>query len=688
MGKSRSGIMKKIFPLFAMLLLFHHPGYSQKQDQDRIDSLLAELARAKEDTTKLDLLASIIYEHVNYKPKEGLAYQQEALELAEKTRWEPGTAKIKDKLGRLYWRMGNFAEALKNHFEALDIYVQTGNKPAQGRLLLAIGQDYLDDGKYAEARTYLLKAIKVSEDAGDKRTLSGIYGILAYLYDRQGDIAEATKASYAYLKIAEETGNKSDIATATSALAYYYLALGNNTEAVKYFKQVLQGIKEEGSKIEIAVYSIEIANVYTTIGNFSEAMSYYSAALNVANEIKDGKVMADIHHGIGNVYRAQGNYTEALKNYLIAETGFKSVGEKQQLAGLYTEMGMVYTKLKKNDQARKFFNDSKALYEGLNNKLAMGDYYSGLELLDSATGNWRDAYQDHKQYIAIRDSSFNKETLKKLVVSQMQYENEKKEAIVKAEQEKKDVRAQQKIKLQRNIRNSAFAVLAVVLLFSTVVYRQRNKIAGGKKRSDQLLLDKELLLREIHHRVKNNLEVVSSLLALQSAQIDDPYTKEAMQEGQNRVQSIGIVHQKLYQGENLGAIEMKDYFINLSESILDSFGADKKVQIECVMDKLNIDIDTAVPLGLIVNELLTNTLKYAFPDGRNGKVKIKLEKRPDGILQLQVSDNGVGKSGVTQGTGFGGQLVALLTKQLGGSMREEVKNGTNIFFEFKIEKAA
>jgi two-component sensor histidine kinase len=161
-----------------------------------------------------------------------------------------------------------------------------------------------------------------------------------------------------------------------------------------------------------------------------------------------------------------------------------------------------------------------------------------------------------------------------------------------------------------------------------------------------------------------------------------------MLESQNRVQSIGIVHQKLYQGENLGAIEMKDYFINLSESILDSFGADKKVQIECAMDKLNIDIDTAVPLGLIVNELLTNTLKYAFPDGRNGKVKIKLEKRPDGILQLQVSDDGVGKSGITHGTGFGGQLVALLTKQLSGSMKEETGNGTNIFFEFKTGKAA
>jgi two-component system, sensor histidine kinase PdtaS len=106
------------------------------------------------------------------------------------------------------------------------------------------------------------------------------------------------------------------------------------------------------------------------------------------------------------------------------------------------------------------------------------------------------------------------------------------------------------------------------------------------------------------------------------------------------------------------------------------------------MDQINVDIDTAVPLGLIVNELLTNTLKYAFPEGQQGKVEIKLYKQPDGALHLEVSDNGVGKSGQTKGTGFGGQLVSLLTQQLSGSMIEDVTNGTRIYFTFQPLKAA
>jgi two-component sensor histidine kinase len=286
-------------------------------------------------------------------------------------------------------------------------------------------------------------------------------------------------------------------------------------------------------------------------------------------------------------------------------------------------------------------------------------------------------YYQQKAY-AIRDTlaaEKSDETMAKMLT---QYETEKKEATIASQR----VQLSQQRKVQW-LGAGIVALLAGSLVFGYRSYRIRT-------RTNRLLAVKyaenELLLKEIHHRVKNNLQVVSGLLALQSAQIIDPDTKAAMQESQNRVLSIGIVHQKLYQGTNLGAIEMKDYFLNLSESILDSFGAEKRVLIECTMEKLDLDIDTAVPLGLMVNELLTNTLKYAFPRGQPGKVLIKLEKRNDGLLHLEVSDNGIGKSGITEGTGFGSQLISLLARQLGGTMREEINNGTSIFFDFNMDK--
>ncbi|HEX4956866.1 MAG TPA: tetratricopeptide repeat protein [Lacibacter sp.] len=681
-------VKQKIFYFLILLLLFQHNSFAQRADRVVVDSLLRLLPILKTDSAKVNLYAELMLAHVYYKPEQGITYKQTALELAQTLNWKPGIAKIKHRAARLYWRMGDFKNALTYHKEALELYQLTGNQYAQGRVLIEIGQDYFDNGNLIEAKPALLKALQFNKALGYMDHTAKTYDIINYLYLVQGNVAEATKAAFDYLKLSERLGDKSIIGNAAYLLASNYQALGNTAEALKYYKQSLKLAIERGDKIDQIDCSRAIGKIYLSENNFTEAKSYYSPALVLALEIGDVQIVANMYVCMGHYYRARGEFTEALTNYLASEEAYKSISHKLDLARLYSDIGSVYTSLGKYREANQYFTEAKSLYAGLNSQLSMGDYYSGKEKLDSATGNWSSAYFHFKKYITIRDSTYNKETLQKLVGSQLQFENEKKEAVAKAEQEKKDLLAKEEIKRQRNIRNASFAVLAAVLLFSMIALYQRNKLAKEKKRSDQLLQDKELLLREIHHRVKNNLEVVSSLLALQSAQINDEQTKDAMQESQNRVQSIGIVHQKLYQGANLGAIEMKDYFINLSESILDSFGAEKRVTIECAMEQLDVDIDTAVPLGLIVNELLTNTLKYAFPEGQQGKVKIKLQKKTDGILQLEVSDNGVGKSGITHGTGFGGQLVSLLTQQLSGTMKEEVNDGTRIYFEFKTGKAA
>jgi two-component sensor histidine kinase len=205
----------------------------------------------------------------------------------------------------------------------------------------------------------------------------------------------------------------------------------------------------------------------------------------------------------------------------------------------------------------------------------------------------------------------------------------------------------------------------------------------------------ELLLKEIHHRVKNNLEVVSSLLELQSSQIDDPSVQAAMLSSQNRVHSMGIIHQKLYQGEHLAAIEMRDYFINLGENIISSFNAEGRINVECDMAKLILDVDTAISIGLITNELLTNSLKYAFENKDKGIIKISLTEEGNksnterGLL-LKIADDGIGKmiDGKTKGTGFGTQLIGLLTKQLDGQLIYEVNQGTTVSLYFKKTKLA
>lgn len=259
--------------------------------------------------------------------------------------------------------------------------------------------------------------------------------------------------------------------------------------------------------------------------------------------------------------------------------------------------------------------------------------------------------------------------------------------------------------------NTAIGLLFTALLTAFILYRnnrqkqkantilqeQKEKINSQNITLETTLnqltaknAENELLLKEIHHRVKNNLEVVSSLLALQSAKIGDPEIQDAMLASQNRVQSMGILHQKLYQSEHLAFIEMKNYFQNLCENILDSYNETERIVVDIDMNEIELDVDTAVPVGLIVNELLTNSLKYAFPNGKKGTIKLSLENIDKDNLTLKISDNGIGKSLDTKakGTGFGTQLVDLLTRQIGGKLTQEVQEGTIISINFKRQMAA
>ena len=179
-------------------------------------------------------------------------------------------------------------------------------------------------------------------------------------------------------------------------------------------------------------------------------------------------------------------------------------------------------------------------------------------------------------------------------------------------------------------------LLSIALFYNTVqVNKKKNKLL--QKQNEE----KEFLLKEIHHRVKNNLEIVSSLLSLQASELKDSNVIEAMKESQHRVHSMGMIHQKLYQGKSLASVEMKDYFINLGNYIIHAFGAENRILVDCDMKRMELDVDMAIPIGLIVNELLTNALKHAFPDHGEGLVTISLSNRSSYLL-LEVSDNGIG----------------------------------------------
>ena len=239
-----------------------------------------------------------------------------------------------------------------------------------------------------------------------------------------------------------------------------------------------------------------------------------------------------------------------------------------------------------------------------------------------------------------------------------------------------------------------FATIAIIpgtgkSLVSLQDITDRNKTENQLKTS---LKDKDMLLREIHHRVKNNLQIISSLLNLQSRYIKDVDALDVFAESQNRVRSMAIIHEKLYNSESMSEIDFGDYLSDLTESLFYNYHINpSRISLKKNMDEIFFDVDTAIPCGLIVNELITNCLKHAFPDDTKGEICIELFKTDDKYV-LNVKDNGVG---FPEGIDFkktkslGLQLVNNLVSQVEGTIELDGSNGFSfniIFEELKYKK--
>ena len=626
--------MKKIFFIF---FFSFHLAYGQSNPYD---SLELKLHVAKADTEKLQIIKQLVDVAFASDMQKALEYSRQGVQLADKIKdknWQP---KFDEMEGRMQANLLHLDTAMILFYKAMAGYIAVDNKMGQATTAFKISWIYKKKGQLDKGMEEDLKASGIMEVLDDKKGMAAAYERICDDLTSQGRLTEAMDYAQKAITICEANQLDDEMVYALTMGGYVKIADNKNKEAFDYFDRALKlARKQHLPEIETADFLNNRGNALKRLGRYQEAIKDYGEAFAIAKKSNYQNAISATIANLGEVNLLRGNYKEALAYQL--ET----------------------VRLQERD------NDLSNLTE---NYLHVSDIYEHLR-------DYKSALAWHKKALVIRDSIASVKSDTAMSKMLTQYETKKKEVTIASQQ--KEISQQKKVQWMAA---GIVFLLAGFIIFGIITYRvrvKRSRLLSAKN------AENELLLKEIHHRVKNNLEVVSSLLALQSAQIEDVDTKEAMQESKNRVQSIGIVHQKLYQGKNLDAIEMKDYFLNLSESILDSFGAEERVEIDLAMDQLNVDIDTAVPLGLIVNELLTNTLKYAFPHGARGKVSIKLEKRKDNILHLEVADNGIGKSGITHGTGFGSQLISLLTIQLNGKMKEEIKNGTHVFFDFKLRVA-
>lgn len=631
--------MKHYYLLFFSLIF--NTTFAQ---QGAIDSLQTVFLNTSNTEEKLELLFEISAQYANIDLEKAVAYAKKGVVLADKTsqkKWQP---KFYEATGRIHANMLQLDSASYYFTKATKGYKSINDKKGQATTLFKIGWVHKKRGELQEALEADLQALKLMEALDDKEGIAGAMSRLSEDVLRQGRKKEALEYALKTIQLSEEYNFPVELIYAYKSAGDASIAMGNNEDAFTYYDSMLTKAQEMNfDPMSLASFMNDRGNALKRLGRYPEALAQYNTALASAKKVNYLDGIHTVEGNLGEINLILGNYNEALPYQLKAIALQEQDGNLSNLPENYMHLSTTYEKL--------------------------GDYKQAL------------AYQ--KKARIMGDSIAALESDRAMSELLTQYETEKKEATIDNQSLK--IEQQQQTQLLY-IALAGLLGLLVFGLFLTLRNISKKRTALASLNSALTLKNEqnELLLKEIHHRVKNNLELVKSLIALQSAKLEDGASKEAMLASQNRVQSMGIIHQKLYQGTNLGAIEMKDYFVNLSEGVLETFDAEDRVKIECSMENIEVDVDTAVPIGLIVNELLTNSLKYAFPNNTKGEIQIRLKQDHD-VLSLEVSDNGIGIADHTlvKGTGFGTQLISLLTQQLNGTLTRVTDKGTAVHFQFK-----
>lgn len=320
------------------------------------------------------------------------------------------------------------------------------------------------------------------------------------------------------------------------------------------------------------------------------------------------------------------------------------------------------------------------------------EYIANLPHLISAFG-YNNLPDSVKHYIALyetlKDSVYSAQNQEALTEMSVKYETEIKEEQIADQKNELAMKAatekQQWVIIWISLVGLAIVVVLAFLLFQANRQKQKN-LHLALTQKDQIAQqseERELLLKEIHHRVKNNLQIISNLLELQATKSDSD-TSAALMEGQLRVQSMAMIHQKLYQQDNVAVLDFNAYLQSMAGNWKNSFETQKPTELVLHCENVALDIDTSIPLGLIINELITNAYKHAFAATPQPKITLNLKQLDAGNYQLIVHDNGLGIDvDIKQLKSLGMRLVNRLVKQLGGEMKIENHKGAYFSIVFK-----
>ncbi len=574
----------------------------------------------------------------------------------------------------------SIGQKLSNHFLKAHIYYAFGNY-------------YFYNGDLDLSESYLQKAGQLIEATQHPLLRSDIYISQGAVYRKKGKIPEAIDILLQAEKILhavktnqtdrqqQETLQSKKIIL-YNTLANFYNQINDFKQSLSYYDLALQKAMTLNNKRNIGVILSNKADLLLKYNHYQQALEILKQAVHYKTKGKAGKgSIANTNRNIAVALYKTGQYGAALAYINKAVAHFETSVRTNALAESLVIRSNIFYEQK---QYQKAIDDAeRAKHIALKNNELETVQNTGLALSKAyeAAGQYKKALTNNKIYHTAKDSIFNSLNVKKITQLEMQYQYDK-------EQQAQHLLNLAKEKSNRFKINMLFLGLVALLLIIILLYRlyflRHKSNAVLKEKNQQIssaLATNETLLKETHHRVKNNLQIISSLLNMQSKFMKDSVSKEAIKDSQNRIKSMSLIHQQLYQKEALTSIETTGYFNNLLESLYTSYGIHPdKVRMDTNIESHLIDIDIAIPLGLIVNELVSNAFKHGV-DKETGRFSFVFKKLSGHQLLIKVHDNGPGIQQVFDPMkikSYGLKLIHILSQKLKADLSFKNDNGLKV----------
>lgn len=619
------------------------------------------------------------------------------------------------KLGNSYANISEELDLkLRSYRQALELFRKAGNKGGQAATLEAIAQVHLLQGNQKLALEELEEALVLNR-SGHHSSLHKTYALLSGAYRILGNYPEALRYGLAALRNSQDLQDTKHLSFYYLQLGYLYHDLKQADEALESCEKALQHIGKENQDNDVFNILSLAVNVLLEQKRTEEALLYIKKFVK-ATPPGSLKSVAMVTLFKAQCYIALKQYPLAGKQIVLAERYLSEIDSAKNPVfqndsyrmGVYQVAGELYMATKEYAKSRFYFNKMIQV----NQKV---DYLSEAVLhqlllfkLDSAQANFKDALIHHQRYSFLKDSIFNEARSKQIASLQIQYETQAKVQRIELLTKKNEM--QQALLIQKDFQRNVFIIGSILLLLLLIlvyngfrVKKKNNRLLEDKQEEinqkneslnqllkekenlltnkDELLEEKGWLLKEVHHRVKNNLQIVMSLLNSQAAYLNDGKALGAIMDSQHRVHAISLIHQKLYQSDKMATIAIDEYLKELVDHLCDSYGIDGHIRFELDIVPVNMDVVMAIPLGLLVNEAVTNCIKYAFPLEVHGTVCLSLKAVGPSDYLLTIADNGIGlenTSDLSPVRSLGMKLMKGLSKQLGGSLTLENTNGLKI----------